>query len=164
MIYPEIDQDQIEKIDWPKPDQEVQSDRSVVRAAFWILLDNAIKSHERQRRSMIENAENSPEPDRRVATQNAKAWSGTISLVVSVDEEWLSISVLDQGTGVSEESLQGFSSPLDRTRRSHKFGSQILVYFAEQLGGKVDLKNRPDGRGAIASFMLPSPSFNNEIK
>lgn len=91
--------------------------------------------------------------------QNAIKYSlenSTITIQSKPMSNGLLIEVLDEGQGIDES--QDLFAPFKRYGKQS--GSGLGLFLAkgasQALGGKIDIKNRKDRKGAIASFFLPS--------
>ena len=70
----------------------------------------------------------------------------------------LAITVSDDGPGMSPATLQRATEPFYTTKGPGEgtgLGLSMVKGFAEQSGGSLDLRNRPDG-GLQASILLPA--------
>lgn len=72
-------------------------------------------------------------------------------------EEYASfLRITDTGTGIPPEVVQRMFNPFFTTRAAGTgLGLSIVHRIAEAHGGRVTLKNRDDGRGAVAEIVLP---------
>ncbi|TLE14928.1 HAMP domain-containing histidine kinase [Helicobacter apodemus] len=79
-----------------------------------------------------------------------------------VDNEILKIVVIDEGCGVDSE-LEDIYAPFKRA--GNKSGAGLGLFLAKNaatnLGGSISLQNRMDKKGAIATFELKIPKWNN---
>lgn len=83
--------------------------------------------------------------------------TGAISITTRHIENWLEFVVRDTGTGFSEEALQNVFTPFFTTKKGSAgrgLGLTTVFDFAKISGGRVDVKNHPDG-GAIVSLRIP---------
>lgn len=79
-------------------------------------------------------------------TQNsvtAGAKNITISLIEE-DDGWMTLSIIDDGCGMSEETLRTVMDPFYTTRTTRKVGMGIplLKLACEQTGGSLDIKSK----------------------
>jgi signal transduction histidine kinase len=66
------------------------------------------------------------------------------------------VRITDTGTGIPPEVVQRMFNPFFTTRAAGTgLGLSIVHRIAEAHGGRVSLKNREDGRGAVAEIVLP---------
>ncbi len=90
-------------------------------------------------------------------TQNsvtAGAKNITISLIEGNDG-WLTLTIADDGCGMSEETLRTVMDPFYTTRTTRKVGMGIplLKLASEQTGGKLDIKSQlGNGTTVTATF------------
>jgi len=111
-------------------DLEFEGDRSQLQQALINLLLNAIQA--------------SPE-------------GSTVTLGVACDENELTISVRDQGTGIPEESRSKVFDPFFTTKTVGEgtgLGLSIALGIIEQHGGSLVLNNNEEG-GTLAAICLP---------
>lgn len=85
---------------------------------------------------------------------------GVIAIRVRQSSERITISICDNGRGISKEHLskigqRGFSQKED----GFGFGLNYAKVIAIQLGGKLEIQSKP-GLGTIVSFSLP---LNSEV-
>jgi two-component system NtrC family sensor kinase len=108
----------------------IEGDRSQLQQALINLLINAIQASER---------------------------GDQVQVIVQVDEEEVSISVIDQGTGVSEKDLDRIYDPFFTTKPEgvgSGLGLSISLGIIERHNGKLILNNNPD-RGTTATMVIP---------
>jgi len=90
---------------------------------------------------------------------NALAASEQVVLHVHPGEGWLSLTVVDQGPGMSEEVLERAGEPFFTTRAPGE-GMGLGLFFArsvsEHLGGTLEITSDP-GRGTRAALRIPQP-------
>ena len=66
------------------------------------------------------------------------------------------VELVDSGRGLDPEQAQHLFEPYFTTRTSGTgLGLAIVRRVVEDLGGRVSLENRSDGRGAMACIVLP---------
>jgi nitrogen fixation/metabolism regulation signal transduction histidine kinase len=66
------------------------------------------------------------------------------------------VELVDSGRGLDPEQVQHLFEPYFTTRTSGTgLGLAIVRRVVEDLGGRVSLENRSDGRGAVARIVLP---------
>jgi len=82
---------------------------------------------------------------------------GQIKLNVSQSDDWLRITIEDNGPGFPEESRERLLEPYVTTReRGTGLGLAIVNRIIMDHGGAITLKKRPDGqRGARVQIALP---------
>ena len=74
----------------------------------------------------------------------AEAKNITVEIVESVGEDKLTITVIDDGCGMSEEFLARVRDPFTTTRTTRKTGMGISLFeaAAQQTGGGLDIKSK----------------------
>jgi two-component system, OmpR family, sensor histidine kinase KdpD len=91
------------------------------------------------------------------ATQNSSAGSG-IRLKFFIDNQLLTIQVMDRGTGIPEGELQSVFNKFHRSDKSKTgglgLGLSIVKGFVEALNGNISVQNRQNG-GALFTIKLP---------
>jgi nitrogen fixation/metabolism regulation signal transduction histidine kinase len=74
----------------------------------------------------------------------------------STGEKCVTIWIRDTGTGVSEDVMKRMFNPFFTTRAAGTgLGLSIVHRIVEAHSGRVMLRNREDGTGAIAEMVLP---------
>ena len=78
-----------------------------------------------------------------IAQNSIKAGAKNIHILLNEDDETLSISVRDDGCGMSAEILERVENPFytTRTTRNVGMGIPLLKLAAEQTGGEVQIKS-----------------------
>ena len=78
----------------------------------------------------------------------AKASLISIEIKESVNENLYRITVIDNGTGISEDILENVTDPFvtTRTKRKMGLGLPLLKYHAELTGGALEIKSEK-GKG-----------------
>jgi two-component system, OmpR family, sensor histidine kinase VicK len=84
--------------------------------------------------------------------------SGTISIKAErIDEEYMSISVRDTGSGIDPTIMPRlFSKFATKSHKGTGLGLYISKAIVEAHGGKIWAENNKDGRGAKFTFTLPT--------
>lgn len=80
-----------------------------------------------------------------------------VHVIVQVDSEEVSISVIDQGSGVAETDQDRIYDPFFTTKREGEgsgLGLSISLGIIERHDGKLVLSNNPD-RGTTATMVIP---------
>ena len=74
----------------------------------------------------------------------AEAKNITVEIVESISEDKLTISVIDDGCGMSEEFLARVRDPFTTTRTTRKTGMGISLFeaAAQQTGGGLDIRSK----------------------
>lgn len=87
----------------------------------------------------------------------ASTTQGSVHVQTNVSDGWVRMSVIDQGGGMSTESLARAGEPFFTTKPAGA-GTGLGLFVArssiEQLGGRLDLASAP-GRGTTATIVLP---------
>jgi len=81
----------------------------------------------------------------------------TITVTTSANEEWLEISVQDDGVGISEDIIEKVFEPFATTKEKGKgtgLGLAISQRFARSMDGELVAGNTQEG-GAIFTLKLP---------
>ena len=93
------------------------------------------------------------------AIQSSK---GLIELIVSVDDSYLYLSIIDNGIGMSDEEQKKLFTPFYSTKqdssRRHGMGLYVSFGLVNDLGGKIIVKSHK-GHGSEFLVVLPK---NNE--
>jgi two-component system NtrC family sensor kinase len=80
-----------------------------------------------------------------------------VHVIVQVDSEEVSISVIDQGSGVAEQDLDRIYDPFFTTKPEGEgsgLGLSISLGIIERHDGKLILSNNPD-KGTTATMVIP---------
>lgn len=90
---------------------------------------------------------------------------GQVSLSVDVlEEDVLAFRVLDDGPGFSGDALtrlfQPSGRPQDSTKPGTGLGLHIAKDLADRLGGRLEVRNAPDG-GADVALLLPADAWRS---
>ena len=93
-------------------------------------------------------------------TQNSVT-AGAKNILISLvetDDGWLTLTITDDGCGMSEETLRTVMDPFYTTRTTRKVGMGVplLKLASEQTGGKLDIKskdakNNPEDHGTVVT-------------
>lgn len=92
---------------------------------------------------------------------------GQVSLSVDVlDEDVLAFRVSDDGPGFSGDALtrlfQPSGRPQDSTKPGTGLGLHIAKDLADRLGGRLEVRNAPDG-GADVALLLPADAWRSSV-
>jgi len=89
-----------------------------------------------------------------ITENSVKAKATLTEIIIEENENTLTITIKDNGTGMSEETLMAVTNPFytTRTTRSVGLGIPLLIQSAEQTGGYVTITSRhadkhPDDHG-----------------
>jgi signal transduction histidine kinase len=85
-----------------------------------------------------------------------------LTLTLSRDQNWISISVRDNGVGIAPENLgrifeHGFTTKKD----GHGFGLRSAEMAAKELGGTIRAESDGVHQGAVFILKLPSGTEAN---
>jgi len=82
--------------------------------------------------------------------------SGSVEILCGVKGEKVMISVIDSGPGLSEEIMEHLFEPYFSTKTNGTgLGLAISQSLAEEMGGKIFLRNREGTRGVEATVEIP---------
>ncbi len=101
-----------------------------------------------------------------IVENSVKAGATLTEIRVTEVENTLTITVKDDGCGMSPEVLRGVSDPFYTTRTTRKVGLGIplLKMAAEQTGGKVVIESTPDnGTGAPHGTTILASFYRDHI-
>jgi signal transduction histidine kinase len=89
--------------------------------------------------------------------KDAMPKGGIIEIMTGLsDNGFLEVRVKDSGQGIRPDNLDMLFQPFFTTKpEGVGLGLTMSLKIIEQHGGKLNLKNRTDGRGVEASFYLP---------
>lgn len=92
-----------------------------------------------------------------IAENSVKAKATLVVIGITADEDMLTVSITDNGKGMSGEFLKGCTDPFVTTRTTRKVGMglSLLKMHAEQAGGDFKIESE-QGRGTRvdATFRL----------
>ncbi len=93
-----------------------------------------------------------------IAKNSTKALATLVEIAIEENEEILTITISDNGTGMTEETLLSVTSPFSTSRTTRKVGMGIPLFkfAAEQTGGVLTIKSRhideyPENHGTSTS-------------
>lgn len=96
-----------------------------------------------------------------ISQNSVKAGATLIQICLRETDDWLTMTVTDNGCGMTAETLRGVIDPFYTTRTTRKvgLGLPLLKLAAEQTGGSVTISSRheseyPDSHGTevVATF------------
>ncbi len=78
-----------------------------------------------------------------ITMNSVRAGATEISITIEESGEWLTLTVSDNGCGMTEEQLKKLDSPFFTTRKTRKVGLGIpfLKMLAEMTGGEVKIES-----------------------
>ncbi len=79
-----------------------------------------------------------------IAKNSTKAKATLVEILIEEDDELLTITVSDNGVGMTEETLLSVASPFSTSRTTRKVGMGIPLFkiAAEQTGGALTIKSK----------------------
>ena len=79
-----------------------------------------------------------------IAENSVKAKASLTSIILNEDNEMLTISIIDDGIGMSEDTVRSVTDPFytTRTTRSVGLGIPLFKLAAEQTGGELIITSR----------------------
>ena len=102
-----------------------------------------------------------------IAENSVKARATLVQILIEETEETLTLTVADNGCGMTEEILKGVSDPFYTTRTTRRVGMGIplLKLAAEQTGGEVHIESRtvqdsPDDHGTVIAATFDTKSID----
>ncbi len=78
-----------------------------------------------------------------IVQNSVRAEAANVTLSILIDEQWLTISVKDDGTGMDQETLKKVSDPFytSRTTRKVGMGIPLIMQNAELTDGSTTLES-----------------------
>ena len=88
------------------------------------------------------------------------ATPGVIGLELTVGDNAVSLTLTDDGPGLSDDQLAALFAPLDpaNDRRVGIVNLSIARRLVEHAGGVLEVSRRPDSKGTAATLRIPRPS------
>ncbi len=82
-----------------------------------------------------------------IAKNSVKAGASLVTISLIEENGWLTLTIADNGCGMTPEVLEAVSNPFYTTRTTRKVGMGIplLTLAAEQTGGGVTITSRHEG-------------------
>ena len=91
----------------------------------------------------------------RNAAEACQETDGRVRLLVELSADWVKLQVVDEGPGIA--SADNLFVPFFTTKPGGSgIGLALARQIAESHGGRLDLENRRDAPGCVASLYLPS--------
>ncbi len=90
-----------------------------------------------------------------IVQNSVRAKAGNVTLSISLDEQWLTIKVEDDGSGMDKETLEKVTDPFytSRTTRKVGMGIPLILQNAELTDGNMTLESElGKGTTLIAKF------------
>ena len=102
-----------------------------------------------------------------ISENSVKAKATLVEITLTETEETLTISVTDNGTGMTEEIRRSVVDPFYTTRTTRKVGLGIPLFkfAAEQTGGGIEISSKhindfPDGHGTTVKATFYKKHLN----
>lgn len=78
-----------------------------------------------------------------IVQNSTRAGARLVEIQLSIDSQWLHLTILDNGSGMSAELLQRVTDPFATTRTTRKVGMglALLRQSAEQTGGQLSIES-----------------------
>ena len=96
-----------------------------------------------------------------ITENSVKAKATLVEILLTENTDTLTITIKDDGTGMTDEVLERVSNPFYTTRTTRKVGMGIPLFkfAAEQTGGRLDIESRhfesyPDSHGTTVSAVF----------
>ncbi|MBE6634794.1 MAG: sensor histidine kinase [Ruminococcaceae bacterium] len=93
-----------------------------------------------------------------ITENSVKAKATLISITITEDADMLTISIADNGTGMTEETVRNVTDPFYTTRTTRKVGMglPLFKFAAEQTGGTLAVNSKhfesfPDSSGTTVT-------------
>ena len=93
-----------------------------------------------------------------ITENSVKATATLVSIEITEDSDILTISITDNGTGMTEETIKNVTDPFYTTRTTRKVGMglPLFKFAAEQTGGRLTVSSRhfesfPDSSGTTVT-------------
>ena len=101
-----------------------------------------------------------------ISENSVKAGATLVEITVNENSDFLSISIKDDGCGMSDETVKSVINPFytTRTTRSVGLGIPLLKMAAEQTGGRIEIFSREDdGLCEDHGTVITAHFFKNHI-
>lgn len=125
--------------------------RNIVLRSKWVPEDIKLYMNENQLRQVLINViKNAME-----AIENSMRYQGEIEIDADIQKECVAISIIDNGCGMSPESIQNLFSPYYTTKPTGTgLGLSICKKIIEDNGGEIHIHSVL-GKGTIIKVYLP---------
>jgi two-component system sensor histidine kinase KdpD len=93
----------------------------------------------------------------------------TISIRSSRDRDWVTLQIIDEGSGIPRSELESVFDKFyraqkgDHVRPGTGLGLAIARGFVEAMHGTISADNRTDRSGAILTIRLPIPAASEAL-
>lgn len=101
-----------------------------------------------------------------ITENSVKAGASLVEITVTETDSTLTVSIKDDGCGMSEETVKSVTNPFytTRTTRSVGLGIPLLKLAAEQTGGDIEITSRiDDGTCNEHGTVIKALFFKNHI-
>ncbi|MCW9711954.1 ATP-binding protein [Aliifodinibius salicampi] len=72
------------------------------------------------------------------------------------DEDWVYLSITDNGSGIKQENLNRiFTQEFTTKQEGHGFGLHSSANYIAEMGGKITVDSKGEGKGAAFTLMFP---------
>lgn len=88
----------------------------------------------------------------------------TVTIRTYQNENYVKLSVADKGTGIKEEDLNKvFNHGFTTKTSGHGFGLHSCANYMTEMGGKIRVKSKGEGKGAEFILVFPKVKVNEQI-
>ena len=109
--------------------------------------------------NLIKNAVEACERKGRVRLRTSLAWRAPLSVAGGRERRFSLIEIIDDGPGLGEEIKKRVFTPFVSTKPGGSgLGLSITLHLVQAHGGALEIKNRADRSGVVASVFLPHSS------
>ena len=100
-----------------------------------------------------------------ITENSVKAKATLVEILLTENTDTLTITVKDDGTGMTDEVLERVSNPFYTTRTTRKVGMGIplLKFAAEMTGGSLSITSRHESEYADHGTTVTASFFKNHI-
>lgn len=100
-----------------------------------------------------------------IAENSLKAGATLTEIYLTEDPECLTVTVKDNGRGMSEETVKQVIDPFYTTRTTRKVGLGIPLFkmAAEQTGGNISIKSRTADEGSDHGTEISAAFYKNHL-
>lgn len=101
-----------------------------------------------------------------ITENSVRAGASLTEIKIEETSDTLTVTVKDDGCGMSAEMLASVEDPFSTTRTTRKVGLGIPLFkmAAEQTGGGITLKSTPDdGKGSLHGTEISATFYKNHI-
>ena len=100
-----------------------------------------------------------------IAENSTKARASLVEILIEETDTTLTLTITDDGCGMTEEILKGVTDPFYTTRTTRKVGMGIplLKFAAEMTGGDLKITSRHESEYADHGTTVTASFFKNHI-